>query len=244
MSDELILNNKLQILGKLTASLVHEIRNPLSVIKLNLEYLNMLDSQLNDEIRECLSACSEATYRLLFLIEDFSDFSKRQSHSPDICSINAITQKAVNIMLITASRMNINFDTHLEENLPPIFFNKNKLLQVLLNLITNALESGNSQKVVHIRSYKNTSDQRDYIYWEIEDHGTGIDDSMKDKIFSDFFTSKAAGTGLGLSVCRKILEEYNAEISFKSVPSSGSTFILKFNTTFPIESYVEQNSDN
>jgi len=242
MNNDLIVNNKLQILGKLTASLVHEIRNPLSVIKLNLEYLNMIDGQLNDEMRECLSACSEATYRLLFLIEDFSDFSKRQAHTPDICSINAITQKAANIMQISANRLNINFDIKLEENLPPVFFNKNKLLQVFLNLITNALECGNTQNVVHIRSHKKTCDEKDYIYWEIEDHGVGIEKSVQNKIFNEFYTSKEMGTGLGLSVCKKMLEEYNAEINFKSIPNAGSTFILKFNTTFPVETYVEQNT--
>lgn len=243
MNNDLISNNKLQILGKLTASLVHEIRNPLSVIKLNLEYLNMIDGQLNDEMRECLSACSEATYRLLFLIEDFSDFSKRQAHTPDICSINAITQKASNIMQISANRLNISFDIKLEENLPPVFFNKNKLLQVFLNLITNALESGNTQNVIHIQSYKKSSDEKEYVYWQIEDHGIGIEESVQDKIFSDFFTSKATGTGLGLSVCKKMLDEYGAEINFKSIPKLGSTFKLKFNTTFPVETYVEQNTN-
>jgi|WetSurMetagenome_2_1015567.scaffolds.fasta_scaffold62167_1 signal transduction histidine kinase len=229
MSNKDILNNKLQLLGKLSASLVHEIRNPLFALKLNLDYLSTMRSQISDDAAESIQSCSEATDRLMFLIQNFSDFSKKHSLETELCSINDVTQIAVNIMQSNACRINMYIETELEPNLPSIYFQKDKLLQVFLNLITNAIEAENTRNTIFVRSYMDDTNDRKYICWEIEDNGIGIKDDHKEKIFEDFYTSKKHGTGLGLSVCKNLLNEFNADLDFKSTYGQGSKFFIKFN---------------
>lgn len=229
MSNSDILNNKLQLLGKLSASLVHEIRNPLFALKLNLDYLSTLRAQMSDDAAESIQSCSEATDRLMFLIQNFSDFSKKHSLETELCSVNDVTQIAVNIMQSNACRINMYIETELEPNLPSIYFQKDKLLQVFLNLITNAIEAENTRNNIFVRSYMDESETEKFIYWEVEDNGVGIKDEHKEKVFEDFYTSKKQGTGLGLSVCKKLLNEYNATIDFKSTFGQGTKFFIKFN---------------
>ena len=224
-----ILNNKLQILGKLSASLIHEIRNPLSVIKLNLDYLSMLDETMSDEVHESILACTEATQRLLFLVENFSDFSKKHNLDTEICSINDMTKLAVNIMQVNATRINMYIETELQPDLPSIYFQKDKLLQVFLNLISNAIEAENKRDTIFVHTYLDETKDGDKIFWEVEDNGKGIKDAQRSKIFQDFYTSKKQGTGLGLGVCKKLLKEFNAEIDFKSKPGLGTKFFIQFN---------------
>jgi signal transduction histidine kinase len=229
MSNTDILNNKLQLLGKLSASLVHEIRNPLFALKLNLDYLSTMRSQVSDDAAESIQSCSEATDRMMFLIQNFSDFSKKHNLETELCSVNDVTQIAVNIMQSNACRINMYIETELEPNLPSIYFQKDKLLQVFLNLLTNAIEAENTRNTIFVRSYMDDSDDNKVIYWEVEDNGVGIKDEHKEKIFEDFYTSKKQGTGLGLSVCKKLLNEFDADIDFKSTYGQGSKFFIKFN---------------
>jgi signal transduction histidine kinase len=228
MSNTDILNNKLQLLGKLSASLIHEIRNPLFVLKLNLDHLSNLRSHISDDVAESIQSCAEATDRLMFLIHNFSDFSKKHSLETELCSINDVTQIAVNIMQSNACRINMYIETELQQNLPSIYFQKDKLLQVFLNLITNAVEAENARNTIFVRTYMDESENNKVIYWEVEDNGIGIKDVNKSKIFEDFYTSKKQGTGLGLSVCKKLLNEFGAEIDFKSTYRQGSKFFIKF----------------
>src|SRR5690606_18654337 len=229
MSKSDILNNKLQLLGKLSASLVHEIRNPLFALKLNLDYLSQMRSQVSDDASESIQSCSEATDRLMFLIQNFSDFSKKHSLETELCSINDVTQIAVNIMQSNACRINMYIETELQPNLPSIYFQKDKLLQVFLNLLTNAIEAENTRNTIFVRTYMDDSEDEKILFWEVEDNGIGIKEENKSKIFEDFYTSKKQGTGLGLSVCKKLLSEYNAELDFKSRYGQGSKFFIKFN---------------
>ena len=133
-------------------------------------------------------------------------------------------------MQSNACRINMYIETELQANLPSIYFQKDKLLQVFLNLITNAIEAENTRNTIFVRSYLDDTDDNNVICWEVEDNGIGIKEEQKEKIFEDFYTSKKQGTGLGLSVCKKLLNEYNAELNFTSTFGQGSKFFIKFNT--------------
>jgi signal transduction histidine kinase len=226
LTDDNIQENKLHLVGKLTASLIHEIRNPLSAIKLNLDYLKMIESQLPGEAIESIDMCKDALGRIQYLIDNMLTFTKRNNKSRSFCSINEITNSAVVIMRSNAERKNVHLNVQLDEELPKSYFDKSKLLQVFLNLITNAVESCESNDIVKILTYR---ENYEVIVWEIVDTGVGICDEDKNKIFQDFFTSKEKGTGLGLSVCRMILEEYHAYLNFESKLGEGSRFFIKFN---------------
>jgi two-component system nitrogen regulation sensor histidine kinase NtrY len=112
----------------------------------------------------------------------------------------------------------------MDENINYINIDKNKLLQVQLNLIINAIEASEN-KPIWIKTYKNAND----IFWEVEDNGKGIKEEEKDLIFKDFFTNKTLGIGPGLSICKELLNDYKAILNFDSQINKGSRFFIKFN---------------
>jgi signal transduction histidine kinase len=218
--------NKLQLIGKLTASVIHEIRNPLSAIKLNLDYLKMIETELPGEAIESIDVCKDALVRIQYLIDNILTFTRRSNQDTSFCSINDITKSAIGIMRYYAERKNVHIKLDLDDDLPKGDYDKSRLLQVFLNLITNAIESCDSNGSINIKTFR---ENYNYIVWEIEDTGVGISDEDRTKIFQDFFTNKEKGTGLGLSVCRMILQEYRAELDFESKLGEGSKFFIKFN---------------
>lgn len=229
MIDDRVQGNKLQLLGKLTASLIHEIRNPLSAIKLNLDYLKMMESELSSEVNESVSDSSEAVERIQFLVENLLSFSRKKSSDIVMVDINEITRNAVSILKGEIQKKNINLTLNLLDDLTPVVFDSNKLLQVFLNLITNAMESCNNKGTINISTRHYQRGQLKVI-WEVEDNGVGISEENKKKIFQEFYTSKIQGTGLGLSVCKMLTEEHNARINFESELGKGAKFMIAFDT--------------
>lgn len=233
MFSEITQKNKLEILGKLTASLSHELRNPLSAIKLNLDYMNMAYDELPDDLKESLSNCLEGVKRIETLIENILSFSRRSKNNNVPISINEVTLTAVNLTSSKASKSKIKIVLEFSDTIPKINFVESHLLQVFLNLITNAIEAcdGKGDTVI-IRTYIDETKENKNIIWEIEDNGIGIKEEDKHKIFGEFFTSKNRGTGLGLTVCQSLLEERNAEIKFESQYGRGTKFIIAFTNEY------------
>ncbi len=226
MADNNYQENKLRILGKLTASLIHEIRNPLSAIKLNLDYLKMIENELPGEAVESVEYCKDALLRIQYLVDNILTFSRKNFNGDKHCSINEITENVVSIVKYDAERKNVQIKTELDDSLPEVNFDKSKLLQVFLNLVTNSIESCINGGKILIKTY---GDSSEFIVWEIKDSGMGISDENKTKIFNDFYTNKEKGTGLGLSVCKMILDEFNAAIDFESTLGEGTRFFIRFN---------------
>ncbi len=223
--DDNIQDNKLQIIGKLTASLIHEIRNPLSAIKLNLDYLKMIDDEMPSEANDSVAVCSDALNRIQNLIDNMFTLVKKNNNGLSDYSINEITRNAYSIMRYNAERKNVKFNVDLDDSIPLCSFDKSKLLQVFLNLITNAIESCEGKGEISVKTFLNGGK----IFWEVKDTGVGISLEDRDKIFQDFYTSKEKGTGLGLSVCKMLLKENQAELDFESEPGKGSRFFIIFN---------------
>ena len=236
-----IQDNKLQILGKLTASMIHEIRNPLSAIKLNLDYMKMIEAEMPQEAIESVDVCIDALARIQYLIDNVLTFTRKKMDGNKFCSINEISMNAFDIMNATAQRKNIKLSMELDENLPNGYFDKSKLIQVFLNLITNAIESFETAGEIKIRTYKSNAH---YVIWEIADNGAGICEDDKNKIFLDFYTSKEKGTGLGLSVCKMLLQEYQADLDFESTLGVGTKFFIKFNPNLVQKNAEVQNTNH
>ncbi|NLT51306.1 MAG: HAMP domain-containing histidine kinase [Ignavibacteria bacterium] len=222
--DKEIQYNKLQILGKLTASLAHEIRNPLSALKLNLDFLTLSSEHLNAEENECLKACIESADRIQNLMETTLDFSRRPSKDFNLCNLNEIIHQALEILDGAVKRRNIKVEQKLSHSLPHLNLNKNMILQVILNLITNAIDASENHSTIFLRTFIGSGD----IHFEVEDNGVGIKEEDKTNIFTDFYTSKTKGTGLGLSVCKMLLNIHSAKIDFRSTEGKGSCFYVTF----------------
>ncbi len=218
--------NKLKILGKLAASLTHEIKNPLSVIKLNLEYLKMMKEKFDAETNECIDASIEAADIIDKLIYNTLEFSKKSKEDYNFYLLNDIILKAISITKGNANKKNVSVILDLEKNLPEIKVSETKLLQVFVNIISNSIEASERNSKIYVNTFKGYQK----INVEIIDEGFGITDENSNEIFNDFYTSKDNGTGLGLSVCKTILEEHDAEFELKNNTKKGTIFTIQFKT--------------
>lgn len=226
--EDFIQNNKLALLGKLTAGLLHEIRNPLTAIKLNLDYMKMLEDELSGELAESVTSSLAAFDRVHFIIEDVLDFTRKSSNQMKLTCINSVTDRSLEILAITASKRGIRINKEYDTSIPGIVANENKILQVFLNLIGNAVDASKDKSNVIIRTKWYSNSDNNKILWEVEDFGCGIKPEDKQKILEGFYTSKTQGTGLGLSVCKRLLDEIEAELNFESEYTQGSKFSIIF----------------
>ncbi len=224
MTEE-IQNNKLKILGKLAASLTHEIRNPLSALKLNLQYLNMSIDKFSEEEAECIKASLDAVERIQILVDNTLTFSRNKSQESAAFELNYVVKQAIEMVQNTAARKSIDINTSFSPDIPKLKFNKDKILQVVLNLITNAIEASKTNSEIFISTKLNPDGS---VILEVKDHGIGIGENDKSKIFNDFYTNKKNGTGLGLSVCKMLLDEIGADIDFTSEINVGTKFFVTF----------------
>lgn len=228
MFSEITQNNKLEILGKLTASLSHELRNPLSAIKLNLDYMKMSANQMPDDLSESLDSCIAGVKRIEDLIESILSFARKNRDNGRLVSINEISDTAIKLTGAKANKENVYIVKKYTDPLPKIEFSENNLLQVFLNLINNAIEACDSSGQIIIKSFLSDTSADKKIVWEISDNGIGIKEENKEKIFGEFFTNKERGTGIGLTVCRSLLEEKNAYLEFESDYGKGTKFSIIF----------------
>lgn len=209
----------------------HELRTPLTSIKAYAETLVDMAEEGSVE-KEFLNIINEESDRLNRLINDILDLSKIEAGKMefiyDRADINEAIEKAVKNMFSYAETKNIKIEQVLDYTMEKILFDKDRILQVLLNLINNAIKFTKLGDTIIIRSIK----EEDYIKIEIEDHGIGIDKEHIDVIFEKFkqiqnvLTRDVGGTGLGLPICKKIVEEHFGKIWVESEKNKFTKFII------------------
>ncbi len=212
---------KLAAVGELAASIVHEIKNPVQILMMQMEiviagrakgdWLNMLNTQIK--------RLSEITRRLM----NFSR-SMDEDYGNEIIDINKEVKFILDIIGHDFHNNNIKTTIELADQLPFVPGSVNHLQQVFLNLLINARDAMSNGGTVTIRSFH--KDFKAYI--EFEDDGPGIAPEHMSKLFTAFFTTKEAGkgTGLGLAICQKIISNHHGEIKVESELNRGTKFII------------------
>jgi len=122
-----------------------------------------------------------------------------------------------------SKRHNIKIEKKLLQKSMYVNLNKNKLLQIIINLLTNSLEASENGGLVIINTYFDYTN----AVLKVSDSGRGMTEEVKVKIFDDFFTTKSVGTGIGLSVCKQLVDEANGTIEIESTPNVGTNVIVK-----------------
>ena len=192
----------------------------------------MYADELPVHINESIATAIDGIDRIQILLENIHYFTQYSTDMGKPTNINEVSKRAIEIVKGTVIKENMSINTKHDTNIPLINCNKNKLLQIYLNLFTNATEACNKKGEILVESYLNKEGQ---VVWSISDNGVGISENDKHKIFEEFYTNKKNGTGLGLSVCKKLLEEMNAELSFESQYQEGTTFFIKFKSVEEIK---------
>ena len=208
----------------------HELRTPLTSIKAYAETL--LDMAEEDSVEQnFLSIINEESDRLNRLINDILDLSKIEAGKMEFIyeknDINEVVEKAVKNMKSYAETKNIKIEHLLDYKMEKILFDKDRILQVLLNLINNAIKFSFDGDTLVLRT---SETDKDYISIEVEDHGTGIDKENAEVIFEKFkqiqnvLTRDVGGTGLGLPICKRIIEEHYGKIWVESEKNKKTIF--------------------
>lgn len=220
--EQVIRAARLAAIGELAASIVHEIKNPVQVLMLQLDVMKRgtIIPNADELLRQQVTRLHDITKRLMNYSRHVSDEFKLQPTDVNKSVLDAVA------MVEHEYRLDkIDFELELEGQLPAIPGNSNYLQQVFLNLAINARDAmPNGGKIV-VRS---TSDYF-HVIVNFSDTGCGIDQKITERIFQPFFTTKeeGKGTGLGLAICKKIVDQHQGEISVASELGKGTTFTIK-----------------
>ncbi len=208
--------------------IAHEIRNPLTPIKLSIERLmkQRKSENFNKILKKSASTILEEVSRLDSLIKEFSDFAK----SPQLnLKVQNLNHTIIDLLNVFSGVESIKFKTELEKKLPLLNLDKKRLKEVLINLVNNSMDAiAHDKGLINIRTYLKTNMFGRFIYLEVEDNGKGIPPDIIDKIFNPYFSTKKDGTGLGLSIVEKIITEHHAKIKCESELGKGTKFTIEF----------------
>ncbi|MEK7483261.1 MAG: ATP-binding protein [Planctomycetota bacterium] len=227
MDERLLFMGRLATIGKISAQMVHEIRNPLSSMSLNLELLqDELENFTQEDTREAkhlVASITSEIERLSTVNEEYLAFARLPKFSPKKSQVNTILEQLQDLFLLESSKQNVQIQLKLSP-IPLIYADEKQLRQAFLNLIKNALEAMPTGGVLRICTQLNPKNE---IEISFEDNGCGIEEKMIPQIFDPFFTTKDKGTGLGLSVTLQIIEEHHGQIECQSSLGKGSTFLIR-----------------
>lgn len=234
METKLLEADRLTALGVLSAGVAHEINNPLAYVLLNLEYLKReLPKAAADPSRiEALmvrvqDACHGAD-RVASIVRDLRTFARGEDTARQPVSLESVIEAAVNIAypeIRTRARLERRYQT-----VPAVDGNAGRLEQVFLNLLLNATQAfaeGSDESENSIRVSLRVEDE--HVVAEVADNGPGIPTELLTRIFDPFFTTKpvGVGTGLGLPICRGIVQTHGGEITVDSRPGQGASFTVR-----------------
>jgi len=221
--DQALQTEKLAELGRLTAGIAHEINNPLAVIAYAMELLQR-DAELTPFQVEMAVRIEAEIERLKTLTGSLLSFSSAREGHRRLVALNDLLEDVLRLTRFELQRQAVLLELDFGE-LPLVAADPNKLKQVVINLIMNAVQAMKGAGKITLR----TALCGDEIELTVSDTGPGIPDSLRENIFDLFFTTKpeGEGTGLGLYLCRNIVNEHGGEIFVESVPGNGATFRVR-----------------
>jgi len=232
MEDEQMYNTeKLAALGKLSASVAHELNNPMAII-LGFTDLLLEKAEPGSKNREMLETIEKQALNSKRILESLLGFARYREKTEYATDVNADIEKVLAVVENMMTTKNIKLERNLAEDLPKVRGDSGHLQQVFMNLITNAISSMERGGLLTITTRLNEPGNRVEVLFK--DTGHGIKREYREKIFDAFFTTKRVGegTGLGLSVCYGIVTKYGGEISFETISEEedserkGTTFTV------------------
>ncbi|BBO71526.1 hypothetical protein DSCA_54560 [Desulfosarcina alkanivorans] len=233
--DKLLHQDKMASLGKLSASVVHEINNPIAGI-LNLILLmkrimkeDSGDARGQDSFDRYLTLMESETRRISRIVSNLLTFSRQSKMEMGEQDVNRLIEKTLVINDNLLKIHNVKVRKELDSELPPVVGSADQLQQVFMNMVSNAVEAleGRGGGVLSVRTWCGKS--ADVINISFADNGIGISSGHLNKLFEPFYTTKkkGKGVGLGLSVAYGIIKAHNGSITVDTLPGKGATFTIQ-----------------
>ena len=221
-------------MGEMAASIAHEIKQPLAAISANGNAgLRWLTRATPDIERACdvLKRIVSDTQHASEVIDGIRSMFKNEGQAKTMQDVNELIREALTLVRTEVENQHVSICTELSAELPQVPANQIQLRQVMVNLITNAVDAmsavTNRARVLRIKTEEH---KLDGVLITVEDSGVGIEPQNLDRIFDTFFTTKSQGMGMGLSICRSIVESHKGHLSVAAAQPHGSIFHVSLPT--------------
>jgi C4-dicarboxylate-specific signal transduction histidine kinase len=237
MQMELARITSLTTVAQMAAVMAHEIKQPLATIALGssagLRWLAKQPPNF-EEVRADLNRIADATHRAAQVIEGIRSMFKSDSRQKVLLDVNQVIREIVALLHPEMQNRQIVVEDDLSPKLPPVLADAIQLQQVIANLVTNAIEA---MEAIDDRArtlrVKSAMAEPNGVLIMVEDSGPGIDPENVDRIFHPFFTTKSRGMGMGLSICRSIVEAHDGRLSARPAGHRGSVFQISLPAADP-----------
>jgi signal transduction histidine kinase len=226
--DQLAWNEKMAELGQLAVGMVHELNTPLSVIVSAIQLI-LREEDLSPSVKEMVERIESEAQRLSLFTKGLLSFARKENEAIDEVDVNQVLREVVHFLKYEAQKRPIAVVEDFDFRIPPMAADENRLKQIFINLIMNAIQAMDRGGSLLLRSYQ--SDER-HISVQIADTGSGISTQSLNHIFEPFYTTKKGGkgTGLGLFITKKLVESFSGNIEVESREGEGTCFTI----TFPV----------
>ena len=214
-------------IAQLSGALAHEIKNPLSTIRLNMELLaeDFCDAQSPSERRALkkIEVMQRECQRLQDLLDDFLNFAKIRRLKLEPTDLNGVIERTLDFYAPQAAEANIEIIRYLDPELPGVMLDEETFKGALLNLIINAQQAMHDGGQLCVRTFPHGNSAA----MQLIDTGCGFDEKTGAQIFDAFFSTKSGGSGLGLPTTAKIIEAHDGRISVQSAVGLGTQFTIE-----------------
>ena len=231
MEEEIRYLDRLAVLGRFTSAVAHEIRNPLTGIAAGIQYLNRSPA-LGPDHRENISFILNEVDRLNRIITDLFKVAKPRDLLCQATAVGDLFERSRRSLADLIAKKEVAFAARVEEGVPPIEVDPDQILQVLINLVKNAVEAVPERGAVTVSARRYGGEDpdvvrerdREFVCIEVTDNGPGFGAEDRERIWEPFFSRKKGGTGLGLFVSQSIVQHHHGRISAVTRPGDGTTF--------------------
>lgn len=225
--DRVARSEEFAFLGALAAGLAHEIRNPLSTMTVNLQLLQedfqQSTTPQGQRANRKIEILLQETRRLEHILNDFMRFAGRLHFTIEDQDLSELMEEVLDFLEADLRKNNVRVVRRLGRGLPLVSIDRNLFRQAVLNILINARQAMPSGGELSVRTY--AADGRE-VGLEIADTGIGIEAQELDRIFTVFYSTKKDGTGLGLPIAKRIIEELDGHIDVRSEPARGTVFTI------------------
>ena len=235
MQAELAHANRLATLGQLTASITHEVKQPIAGALLSAQsaerFLNRQPPDV-EAAKRAIDAVVKSSVRVTEIVDRTYALIRKEPARKDSLDINAAIAEVIELTRGETSKNRVEVLTRLAEGLPAVQGNRVQLQQVMLNLIVNAIEAMSQTSDDDHELLIGTRVETDHVLVAVRDSGPGLPDGATEKAFEAFYTTKSSGLGMGLSICRSIIEDHGGRLWADANVLKGAAFQF----TVPVDS--------
>ena len=237
--------SRLITMGEMASSVAHELNQPLTAISNYCSGMltRMQKGQLGpDELLEALEKTARQAQRAGQIVQRIKAFVKRSEPNPTPSEVATMVSNAVELADIELRRQQVRLTHYVAARLPPLMVDPILIEQVLINLLKNGAESmlqaqrSPAERQIELKALPRKVDGADVVEFSVKDAGTGVPDELLDRIYEAFYSTKSEGMGIGLKLCRSIIESHHGRIQVENLYNSGAVCGCVFSFWIPVNS--------